>query len=65
MPVLFVVAVAASCGAPSDRPSPCDRFEVGDACVTQEAVDECLAAAAQCGDDVAVLESCPVQFACG
>jgi hypothetical protein len=33
-------------------------------CVTDEVYEECLDAYAECGDDVAIAETCPTQFSC-
>ncbi|AKF09907.1 hypothetical protein DB32_007056 [Sandaracinus amylolyticus] len=49
-------------GSPSD--DACAGYHAGDACITEENLAQCREMAAQCGGEVLVLESCPLQFAC-
>ncbi len=59
----LALALTTACGPATPQRSACDDLTVGDACVPQETMDDCRELAETC-DDIAVLESCPLQFAC-
>lgn len=48
----------------SDSGDTCAGYSVTDSCMNEENFAECQAAEAECPGSVAVMESCPLQFAC-
>ncbi len=48
----------------SDNGDTCAGYSVTDSCMNEENFAACQAAEAQCPGSVAVMESCPLQFAC-
>jgi hypothetical protein len=66
---LVAITLAAACGSsqpPADDATPggvCP-YTTDDACVDQDALAQCEIMATRCGDDMVVMESCPLQFAC-
>jgi hypothetical protein len=44
--------------------SDCDVYTTGDPCIDEAALEACRARSSECPDQVQVLESCPLQFAC-
>lgn len=55
-------------GAPdepvSSEEETCAGYRASDSCMNEDNFAECLAAEAECPGSVAVMESCPLQFAC-
>ncbi len=61
-----LLRVEPSMQAEAGGPPSCLGFSLGDPCITRRALGQCRAAVAQCGDDlVQVIQTCPLQFACG
>jgi len=42
----------------------CEGYSLGDGCVNERNLAQCMRAAAQCPGEVQVMESCPLQFSC-
>ncbi len=63
----FIVGLLLICGCDggSDATLCADLLVSQSDCMPEAAVAECEAAVEACGDRVAVLESCPLQFSCG
>lgn len=63
-----VMAAALGCGAGDAEDTAklrCDQARAADkACVDDAAYKQCLSCEQACGEPCAILESCPVQFAC-
>lgn len=65
---LALSAAAIGCGSglsTEDATLRCDQERAAKtACFTDEAYAQCVSCHENCGDSCAVLESCPVQYAC-
>lgn len=65
---LALSAAALGCGSglsTEDAKLRCDQErDAKNACFTDEAYNQCVSCQEECGDSCAVLESCPVQYAC-
>ena len=63
---LFLFVLFAACDTTPTEPvaSPCDDLmEAGD-CMTDDNFIQCQEAFAECGNEVFIMESCPLQFGC-
>ena len=58
----FLLATFLLAGCP-DAGADCD-YSLDDACITAENLAQCEDMSAQCPGQVAVMESCPLQFGC-
>lgn len=48
----------------SNDDEACEGYSLGDSCIDESNFAQCQEMAAQCPDQVQVMESCPLQFAC-
>ena len=66
--LLWVLAVAASCGGGDDTEEAtktCQDVRARQSqCVDDAAFAQCVACREECGKDCSQLESCPLQFTC-
>lgn len=64
MRALLLVLIVAGC-AGSEESTLCDDLRDSQSgCMNEDNYAECRAAVRRCGDDVLMLESCPLQFDC-
>ena len=68
---LAVVALLTACTGADPEPDPGDAeafctelAESNDGCWTDDLDQDCLDRYAECGEGIAVMESCPVQLGC-
>lgn len=67
-PALLFALAAAGCEPdpdPQEAPAFCaDVAEQNEGCWTEELDQDCLDVYAECGEEIVIMESCPVQLAC-
>lgn len=67
--ILAALLWLAACGGQSTTADTPDAetgcpYTLDDPCIDEGALAQCEAAYAECGSEVSVMESCPLQFAC-